>query len=250
MLKYQSTLIIVLMLVAACSPGRKVLSDTDKIRSKVSASEAIGRIPDYETDLNSISGKGRALVSEQGKSDRFTLDFNSNRELSLITVKNRIGITGGEFLVDKDSILIYNKIDKIAQKVSVFNGNMTSLNELASINVISMLNFTVSEGEIDQVLEDDKSLYLILFDKTEVVVSKKSGLIESVEKPYTLGAPYSRIVYEGYGNIKGFTLPRKISIFSRDGSSKVAFLVRSLNLNPEKINLSLKIPDGISIQRL
>jgi hypothetical protein len=247
----KAALIAALIFLSACSTTREVTEiNTERYPSPDNPTEIAARIPDYQQQLMTVKGKGRALVSEEGQSDRFTLEFEANKELSLITVKNRIGIVGGEFLVDADSILIYNKIDKIAQKVSVFDGRMTSLNELASVNVINLLNYTVSEGEIESVLENKDHYFLQLFDDTEIRVSKKSGLIESVQKPLNDGAPYSRIDYEGYGEIEGFTLPRKISIFSRDGSSRVAFLIRSLELNPDHVNLELKIPESVRIERL
>ncbi len=244
-------LLTALFLMSACSTSREVADlPVDRYPSKDNPGEIAAAIPDYQDQLKTLKGKGRALVSEEGKSDRFTLEFDANKELSLITVKNRIGITGGEFLVDADSILIYNKIDKIAQKVSVYDGRMTSLNELASVNVINLLNYTVSEGEIDRVMENENHYFLLLFNKTEIQVGKKSGLIESVQKPMNNGAPYSRIDYEGYDRIQGFTLPRKISIFSRDGRSRVAFLIRSLSLNPDAVNLELNIPESVRIERL
>ena len=63
-------------------------------------------------------------------------------------------------------------------------------------------------------------------------------------------APYSRIIYESYGELNGFTLPRKITIFSADGDSRVVFLVRSLEVNPNKLDLEIDIPNDIVIQRL
>ena len=246
-----AALFAALILLSACSSTRGLMEGSvEKYPSDSNPSEIAAGIPDYQEELITVRGKGRALVSEEGKSDRFTLEFDANQELSLITVKNRIGIVGGEFLVDADSILIYNKIDKIAQKISVYDGRMTSLNELASVNVISLLNYTVSEGEIEKVLESEDDYYLRLFDDTEIRVDKGSGLIESVQKPLLDGAPYSRIDYEGYDQIGEFTLPRKISIFSRDGRSRVAFLIRSLQLNTDDINLEINIPQSVRIERL
>ena len=237
------------LLLSACSTSRPV-TEGDFRRSDLSKKEVVNSIPGYEGKVTSVEGKGRAVVSEPGNSDRVTIDFEANEELSLLTIQNRIGIEGGQMLVDSDSILIYNRMDKVAQKISIYDGRMTTLNELASINVLDLLNYKIEEDQVRSVFESNNSIQLRLRNGAQVFVHPENRTVQRVEQNRRGQAPYSRIIYESYGELGGFTLPRKITIFSSDGNSRVVFLIRSLNVNPDDLNLQINIPDNITIQRL
>lgn len=237
------------LILASCSSSKKLV-DSNYMPTTESIEEVISKIPNYSETLTSAKGKGRTIVSEPGNSDRVTIEFETDSFLSLLKIKNRIGIEGGLMLVDEDSILIYNKIDKIAQKISILDGRMTSLNELASVNLLDLLNYKISADEVDQVMQSSTDYFLRFKNNGSALVDKKSGLVESVTQLPDSGLPYSSIIYESYGEIENYILPRKITIFSADGDSKIIFQVRSLELNPEKLNLSLKIPTDIPIRRI
>lgn len=242
-------LILAATLISACSTSRSV-TEGDFSRSSVNKGAVVSSIPDYSEELETLSGKGRALVSEPGNSDRVTIDFEANRDLSLLTIQNRIGIEGGQMLVDQDSILIYNRLDKEAQKVSIYDARMTSLNELTSINILDLINFRVDTEEVNTVLESNNLYQLRLKNGAQVFVNKENGRVEQVIQDRPGSAPYSKIIYESYGELEGFELPRKITIFSSDGASRVVFLVRSLNVNPGNLKLTIDIPESIKIERL
>lgn len=237
------------LILASCSSSKKLV-DSDFKPTTESIEEVVSKIPNYSETLTSAKGKGRTIVSEPGNSDRVTIEFETDSFLSLLKIKNRIGIEGGLMLVDEDSILIYNKIDKVAQKISILDGRMTSLNELASVNLLDLLNYKISVDEVDQVMQSSTDYFLRFKNKGSALINKKSGLVESVTQLPDSGLPYSSIIYESYGEIENYILPRKITIFSADGYSKIIFQVRSLELNPEKLNLSLKIPTDITIRRI
>ena len=238
------------ILFSACSTTETALTKGDFQRSNTDAKEVVSTIPDYTESLRTVSGKGRAIVSEPRNSDRVSIDFQADQEKSLLTIQNRIGIEGGQLLADQDSILIYNRVDDFAQKMSIYNSSMTSLNELASINILDLMNFKVRSGDVNSVLESDKLFQLRMDQGVRVFVSRSDGTVQQVVQTQRSVAPYSKIIYESYGTLEGFTLPRKITIFSADERSRVVFLVRSLNLNPNDLKLSIDIPDNIKIQRL
>lgn len=242
-------IVVIGMILSACTSTRPVV-EGDFTQSNISGSEVVADIPNYSQELTSLEGKGRAIISEPGNSDRVTIDFQADQELSLLTIQNRIGIEGGQMLVDQDSILIYNRVDKVAQKVSIYDGRLTSLNELASINILDLINFKVDEKDVSMVLESNKFFQLRLKNGTRVFVDKEQGLVREVEQTNRVVAPYSKIIYESYGSLNEFTLPRKITIFSADGDSRVVFLVSSLNVNPKNLQLRIDIPDNIVIQRI
>src|SRR5699024_644969 len=104
--------------------------------------------------------------------------------------------------------------------------------------------------EVRSVRESNKYYQLRLKNGAQVYVQKENGLVQQVIHTRRGYAPYSKIQYESYGQLQGFTLPRKITIFSADGDSRVLFLIRSLNINPKKLNLELNIPNDMVIQRL
>jgi hypothetical protein len=241
--------ILLSFLISACSTSRSI-TEGDFRKSEASIEEVVSSIPNYFNELNTLSGKGRALVSEPGNSDRVTIDFEANQKLSLLTIQNRIGIEGGQMLVDKDSILIYNRVDKKAQKISIYDGRMTSLNELASINILDLINFKVEASEVNAILESNNSIQLRLNNGSRVFVNKEERWVEQVTQTRPGLAPYSKIIYENYGELERFILPRKITIFSADEESRVVFLVRSLTVNPGNLELEISIPENIKIQRL
>ncbi|MDR9418322.1 DUF4292 domain-containing protein [Gracilimonas sp.] len=238
------------MLVSACSTTRTASIEGDFSKSNSDIETFINSVPNYKDQLNTLSGKGRALVSEPGNSDRVTIDFKANKELSLLTIQNRIGIEGGQMLVEEDSILIYNRMDKEAQKISIYDGRMTRLNELASINILDLVNYKIEAADVSELYESNNLYQFRLKNGARVYTDKSEGTVRQVIQSSSGEAPYSKIVYESYGELEGFTLPRKITIFSADERSRVVFLVRSLEINPSLGSFSIDIPDNIKIQRL
>lgn len=135
---------ILCLTIAACSGPEELTTDKPEgfEASPISPSEIITAIPDYSTNLQTISGKGRAIVSEPGNTERVTISFSSNRAKSKVTVRNSIGVEGGQLLTDGDTLLVYNKLDNFARKIPVRGGNLTRINRIASLNILDMINFT------------------------------------------------------------------------------------------------------------
>lgn len=237
-------------LFISCTSANKLTKKEALYPVKIPLNGIIDKIPNYSGELVSVKGKGRAIVSEPGNSDRITIDFESDRTLSLLTFKNRIGITGGSMLVDADSILIYNKIDKYAQKVSAQDGRMTNLNELASVNLLDLMNFKIEIEDVEKILQSDTEYVLGFYNKGIARINKKTGTVSYVEQARSSGLPYASLTYESYGSIDGYTLPRKITILSADRNSQVVFQVRSLEINPNDLELKIDIPNDITIERL
>lgn len=239
-----------LFLIISCTSTKKITTSEELYAVTIPLSEVIAKIPNYSGDLVAAKGKGRAIVSEPGNSDRITIDFEADTLLSLLSFKNRIGIAGGSMLADMDSILIYNKIDKYAEKVSIQNGRMTNLNELASVNLLDLMNFKIEAENVEQILQSDTEYVLGFNNKGIARINKKDGTVRYVEQARSSGLPYSSLTYESYGTIDGYTLPRKITILSADRNSQVVFQIRSLEVNPENLDLEIDIPNDIVIERL
>lgn len=252
-MKFFKLLIVVglaVTVITGCATQRSATDFDDLEPAPISKDSLLSLIPNYEEQLYTMSGSGRALVSEPGNSDRVTVEFLSNREKSLLTIRTSVGIEGGQILIDTDSLLIYNKIDEIAQKVSPEQSTLSSVGSIASLNMLDLFNFRVEMDEIDQVF-DSGAAYLILLNNNAVIrVDKSSGLILHVDRSRSEPpVPYRSIEYEGYAEINGFQLPRKITIFSGDGQSRATFLVQQLHVNGKLPPLTVQLPEDIPIQR-
>jgi outer membrane lipoprotein-sorting protein len=237
---------IVCLAMAGCSSPKKLVKE-GFAPSSVDVYEIVHSIPDYQDKLQSIKGKGRAIVSEPGNTERVTVLFSSNRMKSLVTVRNGIGIEGGQMLSDGDTLLVYNKIDKFARKIPIRGGKLDRINRLASLNILDMISYSVSSSDVETVWENEELYQLQLSSGTNVFVDKNSGVIRQVEQPADSELPYSKIKYDAYSSIKGFTLPRRISIFGAEGESKVALQLTGLELNPALGALTINLPDDTRI---
>jgi len=235
-----------LFVFSACRTAKPVENESFSASTE-DASAVISQIPDYEESLKTLKGKGKAIVSEPGNTERVSLDFSSNRKRSLVTVKNGIGIEGGKMLTDGDSLIVYNKIDNYVRKISVREGNLSRIDNLASLNILEIMNFTISKENVDEILENRDSYLLILKSGGKIYIDKKSFHIKQIRQPRAAQLPYSQIVYDAYSNLNGFMLPRKITIISADASSKIALLVQSLEVNSELEMLNLNIPKDATV---
>lgn len=244
-------LLVASLLLAGCSTVREVPAITEKgfTLSEVPADSVLARIPDYSDTLSTVRGKGKAIVSEPENSERLTLYFSGNRQKSLITIKNSLGIEGGQILSDGDSLLIYNKVDKYARKIPINAARLNDINNLASVNLVELLNMPVGDEQVEHVLESDDTYLLQLQSGGKIYVGKQRGLIRQVNRPASGGVPYSQITYDAYRAIEGLKLPRRITIFSADRQAKVDLLVQSLEVNPELEPLVVNLPDDIKIYR-
>lgn len=230
----------------SCSSSQK-LSKEGFHPSSANAESIVSSLPDYTRELQTVEGKGRAIVSEPGNTERVTLLFSSNRSKSLVTIRNGIGIEGGKLLTDGDTLLVYNKVDNYARKIPVRGGELTRINKLASLNILNMINYTVNAEEVTNILENKTHFKLMLNSGTQVFVDKKSRVINEVIQANDSSLPYSRIQYDAYSDLEQFILPRKIAIFGTEGKSKIALQLQSLQLNPSLDPLIINLPEDTRI---
>lgn len=243
---YFSAWFLLMMAFIGCS-STKELSDENFDPAKESIEQIASRIPDYSNSLRTLKGKGRAIVSEPGNTERVSLQFASNRSKSLVKVRNGIGIEGGQLLTDGDTLLVYNKVDNYARKIPIRGGNLDNINRLASLNILDMLSYSVNKDQISTARENESLYKLHLSSGTKILVDKESGLIREVIQPKNSRLPYSRITYDAYTSIKEFTLPRRISIFGAEEKSKIALQLTNLELNPRLDTLKIDLPEDIRI---
>ena len=241
--------ILVFILLVGCGTSQP-LAPENLSESELTSRELMVMIPDYRESLNTVKGNGRAIVSEPDGSDRVTLQFQSNREESLITVRTSVGVEGGQIYVDRDSLLIYNRVDRIAEKVPLAMSSQSSVGSIASLNMLDLFNFTFEPENINGIYENSDYYVALLHNNSRIFIDKAAGRVKEVihSESYE-NAPYSRIEYEGYAEIEEFYLPRKITIFSRDGQSRATFLVQRLEVNETLPPLGIDLPEDIPVYR-
>ncbi len=237
----------VFLLSGCYSP--KIITKDNFAPSSTDLDSVIAQIPDYRSTLTAVKGEGKAIVSEPNNSSHITLNFSSDRKRSLITIKNRLGIEGGKILSTPDSLIIYNRIKEFVRIVPVGQGRFSRVNNLASVNLVDILAVPINLSEAAKLLEN-KKLYRLAFPSgAKVYIDKKSLRVQQVDQPEVSAAPYSRIIYDAYDTIRGFSIPRRITIFSADGSSKVSLLIQSLTVNPKLGELKIEWPEEIPVYR-
>lgn len=235
-------------LLWSCRSSKDLVEESALSRSSVNVSDLLATVPNYLDELETIQGAGRAIVSEPGNNERVTLEFYSNRSESLINVKTSVGIEGGSIHVNSDSILVYNRVDKVAERLPIDRGNLSSVGSIATVNILDLFNFRIEPESVEAVYEDSENFTLSLMSGATVLISKEERRVVRVDqRGGNLNAPYSLIEYSGYGQIEGFTLPRRITIYSRDGDSRAVLLVQRLEVNEDLPDLSINIPDDIIV---
>lgn len=245
---YIWSIVLSCILISACSGPREIQSD-DFRSSNVSADSLAAQIPMYTNSLTTLKGKARAVVSEPGNTERVRINFSSNRDKSLVTIRNSLGIEGGQLLTDGDTLLIYDKIEKFARKIAVRGADLDRINRLASLNILDMMNYIVNPENIRSVQENQHYYLLLMHSGTNVYLNKDTYLVEQVEEPVDSELPYSKILYHAYDSLKEFVLPRRITIFGSEGDSKIDLQLTSLDLNPNLDTLAIELPDDIPVYR-
>ncbi len=246
-LKTSYIILLGLILTSCYSP--KIITKKNFHSSDAEIDSIAAQIPDYSSTLLTVKGEGKAIVSEPNNSSHISLNFISTRKKSLITIQNRLGIKGGKILSTPDSLIIYNRIDEYVRIVPVRQGRFSRVNNLASVNIVEILAVPVNLNEVRELYENKKLYLSILPSGTKVYIDKKSMRIQQIDQSRISAAPYSRIVYDAYVMINGFSIPRRITIFSADGSSKVSLLIQSLKINPELGELKIEWPEDIPVYR-
>ncbi|HLR77035.1 MAG TPA: DUF4292 domain-containing protein [Balneolaceae bacterium] len=244
--KFLAIIIATAFLPACYSP--KILTNSDFSNSSTPADSIIANMPNYQ-NFKTVKGRGKAIVSEPDNSSHISIKFAANRNKSLITIQNSLGIKGGKILSTPDSLVIYNRIDNFIRIVPVGESRYSRINDLASVNLVDILTVPVSLKKVDKI-QENKNLYLLtLPNNAKVFINKDDFTIQQVDQSEITQALYSRVRYEGYKKINGFSIPRRITIFSTDGSSKVSLLIQSLQINTAIGELEIEIPEDIPVYR-
>lgn len=203
-----------------------------------------------DTQVESLRGRAAARVSMPGSSEQATLEFTSSREESLLRFRNNLGIEGGRIYADADSVLIYDRLDKTAQKMSIERSRYALLNGFTAFNVVTILFPEIQTNPPPDVYEDEQRWVLATKDGRHYEVSKDSALLTRVWNPADDPLAYNQFIFSSHAEMQGVVLPRRIQILSKDEESSIFLTVRALELNPEAPDFDLGLPGDIPIERL
>lgn len=243
-------ILTILLLLAGCRTTVQTVQMGELQSSDMSHQDLIRLIHGDAPELVRISGQGRLLISQPGGSDRISVDFYANQQRALYSFRNRIGVEGGEILVDQDSIRVWNKMESVLQIVSRENPGLTPLGALSTLPLTELFQVRLNPREIEKILEDDTHLNVVLKTGARLIVVKESGTVVERHQELESNALYDRAVFELHRESGSFRLPGKITIFGTDGETRLTLLVRESTPNSELPPLKLDLPAGIRTERL
>ena len=247
------TFFFLLLIFQACQSTKFITDNTFKEQFKKSnrnPDSIISKIHNYSDSLNTLSGKARIQISQPGNYQRGTIHFVSDRQESKLIFRNNLGIEGGELYFDKDSALVYNKIDKFARKMSLKRYSYVYLNGLLPVNPITVISPRLGDKKVKKVYESPDYYSLTYRDGTQIILDKNDFLIRKIEYPASMHPDFSTVIFGGYAVINGYHLPRKIQILSSDKKSNIFLLIQSLEINPSNPDFNIHLPPHLTIEHL
>ncbi len=244
----------VAMLMSSCAGSKKLATNpavplTDEFQpSGTPASDLVLHLG--ENELQGVQGRARVQFSTPGSSERGIAEFRADKTNMLVSIRNNLGIEGGNVLVNSDSVLLYYSLDKVAWKFSIEDyETMSDISLKLPLNLLAVLKPIVREDDITSVQENASSFLLTLMDGSELIIDRESRLPSLVRYKTDIPDRFSEFTYESYSRLDGISLPRRIQAFTNDRTNRIRFDVIELQVNPPNLQFSLNIPNGVPIFR-
>ena len=236
----------------SCAPLQFVPEDLDEDykSTEKSAEDFIATLPYYENRLDAIEGRARAQISSPQGSDRATVDFKADRNQSLFTVRGGVGIEGGRMLADKDSVLIYDRLESEAYKMSHAQASDYYLHGITAINLLETIQPEFENAAAYSLFESETSFVLISPEDVRYFFNKEDRTLQQITFPDDRDHAFSEINFERYEDFDGYKLPVRMQILSSDRETSIFLQLRSVTSNPGDLNFDPEIPSDISIRRV
>ena len=241
----------ILLLAISCAPRESLELEKGTFEPSGLEKEAFyEEYTGFVQALTSLSGRANVQVSEPDGTERLTIRFRSDRNESLITIRNNLGIEGGRIYSDPDSVIIYNRIEEVAHTMSHTDAARFYLDGITAMNLIRILHPIPDVDVISRILENDE-FYLVETRYGERHYFRRTDMaLHLTERDTEHPEAYKSFYFENHAEIDGHVLPRRLRILSSDEKSNIFLVIRALEINPEDLVFDPEIPGDIDIVRL
>lgn len=240
-----------LAFLAACSVTEPLqVDDMAFVPSEMDAEAFFEEYAAQNVIPQALSGRASVQVSEPGQTDRASVQFRSDRYQSLLLISNNLGIEGGRIHSDPDSVVVYNRIEKVAHKMSHEDAAWFYLNGIGAMNLLSMLYPLTGPHQIEAIYETGEHFLIETTYGDRHILDRERLLLRRTERSTLHPEAYSTFHFENHAELEGHRLPRRIQILSYDEKSNIFLVIRSLEINPSDLEFDPEIPDNIDIIRL
>lgn len=241
--------VLVAVILAACSSPNKLNIEGDFQASSRNGTEILAELNRPQVLIQGLSGRARAQYSGPGSSERSTVIFESDRVKTLMTFRNNLGIEGGKLYIDADSVTWYNRIDQVAQRVSIHHTDVLTDQGLYAVNLLKLLNPDFQSVRPRRVYENETSWRIDFDDRNTYVFDKNAGDIVQMEQFTLNNFAFSTYLFGNFADVNGYRLPRDIQITTKDRRSNIFLSVGSYEVNPARLDFNLDLPSHVRIDR-
>ncbi|MCC5927265.1 MAG: DUF4292 domain-containing protein [Bacteroidetes bacterium] len=243
--------LILLIAITACSPRAVSIEEGDEVfvPSQRNPTEVLEQIQGQQPPLHTLGGRGRVQLSSPGNTDRSAVLFISDRERTLLTFRNSLGIEAGKLLVEPDSVTLYNRIDQYARRVSTSDQDALLESGFYAVNMLSVLSPDMEERSPRSLHESAESWRFTFDDHTRMFFSRDTGELTRMEFRVMSPVAFSTYLFANRMDEQHYYLPRNIQILSNDRRSNIFITIQSYDINPSNPQFDLNIPSSITIFR-
>ncbi|MCH8495921.1 MAG: DUF4292 domain-containing protein [Balneolales bacterium] len=247
-MKHVLFIVVLMVALAGCTPRPVTIEqDNNFTSSNRNPQEILDLVTSNRPLINSLSGRARAQFSTPGSSERSTVQYGSDRDRSLLTFRNSLGIEAGRLLVETDSVTLFNRIDQVVQKVGSQNQDILLDNGYYAVNMLNVLNPDLTQLRPRRVSENATSWRITFDDNTQMVFDKETYVLTSVQYYVQSPIAFSTYLFANHTDVNGYPLPRNVQILSNDKKSSIFLTMQSYEVNPPGLNLDLEIPSHIRV---
>ena len=228
---------------------------TKKLQKEVKPIERFTEIskPDsvqwIKTESYHIRGKLRLFLSDDGISERATADFRANAEQTLLKLRNSLGIEGLIILIDKDSVLEYNRIDKTAVKMDRKTWQtLSGVGNLPASLVHLIQPESFFEEPLQWFLSDQHVKVSSEFGTIRGFIPIKETLISHIESSNS-EFPVKSIEFNDYTRFQNRFIPKRITIFGKIEPRKISLQLADIRQDSDTSSIYYSLPKSITLQR-
>ncbi|MDI6401884.1 DUF4292 domain-containing protein [Balneolaceae bacterium ANBcel3] len=240
-----------ILLFVSCSAPRSIQFEEESlVPADIDAEVFFDKYAEKSRAVDGVSGRANAQVNEPGVSERATISFQSSRSHSVLSIRNNLGMEGGRIYSNPDSVIIYNRIEKTAHKMSQEEASSHFLNGITAMNILAILHPIEHASDINAIYSND--FYYLVETKNGFrhLIEKEGLVLRRSERTSDTAHAYSTFIFESFATVDGIQLPRRIQILSSDEKSNIFLFIRAFEINPSAMNFEPDIPEDTEIIRI